>query len=365
MDHLVGRQFIVTNSQSNNLLVNQLVASSPEVTTDIPFDVKYIAETHNIDLHTKKRYQSYYDWNDCVGSILEQMSIYECYNENQKFFVEEPMNLLFAQDAFVNSLMIMPVFRNKVYMDNITNLLKDFDLTPVTQNISYKKFDNHINRHVPDEHIVYFNSDNPLTDIAQSLKTYRNSEKSVEELQEIINGIPFYVLERAFRHTDHNVDKILDELFDSFMTQTKNNVEDYVVKTKEKLYKFDDNNLIVIVDIYTLLYCNDNTRSVVEYDKLCKRLKITPNYNELQRLRRDLHQGRQKCLGTKDIPEDFYEIFESIGNTMLNVTGLKLDTQLEDIGWHAGCQLALTHALPDLELQYKNAEVVEDLLPRG
>jgi len=362
----MGRQFIMTSSQSNNLLVNQLIASSNEVTTDLPFDVKYLAQSHSIDLHTKKRYQSYYDWNDCVGAIVEQMSLYDADNDHQqKFLVEEPMNLAFAQDAFVNSLMIMPVFKNRVWMDTIKELMQDFDLTPVSRNINFKKFDKHINKKLPDDMIVYFKSDDPLVDIASGLKNYRKSQKTLQELVDIIDGLPFYVLENAFRHTDHDVDKVLDELFPSFMEHTKSNVETYVEKTKEKLFKFDDNNLVVIVDIYALLYSDEETGSIAEYDKLTKRLKITPNYDELRRHRRSLHRGRQRCLGTKDIPQRWYNVFEVIGNTLLNVTGIKMDTQLEDIKWHAGCQLALSHALPDLKLNYKGAEIIGDLLPRG
>jgi hypothetical protein len=359
-----SNQFIITSSQSNNLLINQLIASSKEVSTDLPFDVKYIADTHTVDLHTKKRYQNRYNWNDCVEHLRENIDALICMDSTWRYLIDQPMNLNFAQDSFPNSITIMPVFKNRVWMDTITEIMKDFDLTPVSRELSLKKFDNHINRHLPDENIVFFTSDDPLYDIADGLKKYRNSNKTTDELINCIDGIPFYVLERAFRHTDHDVDKIIDELFDSFLNQTKNSVDEYVTKTEEKLEKFYGNHLVLVVDIYKLLYGSNKSESINEYRNLCKFLKITPNEDELHRLRLDLHHGRQECLGTKKLNKKLHEVFEVIGNSLLNVTNIKGDTQLRDIGWHAGCQLALSHAFPDLELSYKDAEVVEDLISR-
>lgn len=355
-----GSQVIVANSQSNNVIVNQLVGNSSNVNTDTPFDLASHAEYYGIDLHTKKRYQPQMSWHACTQDCLNMLDI-DLLPLEDKYFFDSPVSYQFMIDAFPNAMTFMPVFNKRIYLDMALNLLEDFDLQPVTHNISFKKFDNRINRHIPDEHIVFFDHDTPLLDIANALQSYRGSQLTTEQLLELLDGMPFYVLERAFRHTDHNVDKIVTELADSFFYQVESSIDEYMKKTQAKLDKFADNNLVVSFDLYSL-YSQDAAFAEQQYLEFCLKLRIAPNFEFLQQIRNSLLSDSKRCLGSKPIDTKYQETIESICNVLLNVYDVQADTQLDDIGWNLGCQLALKYAFPNLNITNNDAVIIQDLL---
>lgn len=243
----------------------------------------------------------------------------------------------------------------------IHRMQDDFDLTPVTETIEYKKFDNHINRHLPDDNIVYFTGQDNLTDIADALKEYRGIGWTVDEVRECIKDQPFWILNKAFRDTDTDIYTILTDLHESMMNNIINGTIEYIPKAQQKISKFKNVENIHFFDMY-MFYCKDDDAAQLLYNKFCLMIGIEPNPSALDEVRKSLLLKRINALGTIDIPLQYKDTIESIANVLLNVCDVKMDTDLSDIGWNSSCQLALKLAFNDIEMSYADCYTISDLI---
>jgi hypothetical protein len=267
----------------------------------------------------------------------------------------------FASETFPNTKMYNASFKDRVYLDMIHRMQENFDLDPVTEQISTKKFDNHINRHLPDEHIVYFNGQDNLTDIATSLKEYREINWTVQQIRDCIEGQPFWILSKAFRDTKNDIYDILSKLHESMMHNIVNSTIEYIPKALQKIEKFKDIENVHTFDLY-MFFCQDDDEAQVRYNMFCLQMGIEANPQLLENIRKDLMHNRTRALGTISLPDAYSDTVESISNVLLNVYNVKMDTDLIDIGWNNNSQLALKLAFPDTEMDYDNCYTIADLI---
>lgn len=364
-NHRLTYKLITCNSQSNSHLADFIINGSDDVFSLDFFNIKEIAQDYNIDLHTKLKWQnvrSFERLNDVVNDFMESASL--DYDFTSKHcIIPQPMSWGAATAIFPGSQMYMTNFTNRIYLDMIHRMQDDFDLTPVTENIEYKKFDNHINRHLPDDNIVFFTGQDNLTDIAIALKEYRDIDWAVDEIRECIKGQPFWILNKAFRDTDTDIYAILTELYESMMNNIINGTIEYIPKAQQKILKFKNIKDIHFFDMY-MFYCNDDDVAQVMYNKFCLGIGIEPNPALLDSVRQELLSKRTNALGTIDIPLQYRDTIESIANVLINVCDVKMDTDLIDIGWNDSCQLALKLAFNDIEMSYADCYTISDLIKK-
>jgi hypothetical protein len=363
--HKSSHNIITCNSQSNNHLADFMINSSDDVFALDFFDIKELAEDYRVDLHTKVKWQnarSFDRVSEIANDLITEASLVHDF-KNKKCTVPQPMSWGAAREIFPGCQMYMTNFTGRIYLDMIHRMQEDFDLTPVTENIEYKKFDNHINRHLPDDNIVLFTGQDNLTDIAQALKEYRGIDWTVDEVRECIKGQPFWILNKAFRDTETDIYTILTELYESMMNNIINGTIEYIPKAQQKIYKFEGIGDIHFFDMY-MFYCKDDDTAQVLYNKFCLDIGIEPNPAMLDSVRQEMLYKRTSALGTIDIPLEYRDTIESIANVLLNVCDVKMDTDLSDIGWNDNCQLALKMAFNDIEMSFKNCYTIADLIKK-
>jgi len=359
----LSHKIITCNSQSNNHLADFIINASDDVFNLEFFDIKELAESFNIDLHTKIKWQnerSFRRVSEIANDLIESASL--DYDFTSKHcIIPQPMSWGSANKIFPECQMYMTNFTGRIYLDMIHRMQDDFDLTPVTETIEYKKFDNHINRHLPDDNIVYFTGQDNLTDIADALKEYRGIGWTVDEVRECIKDQPFWILNKAFRDTDTDIYTILTDLHESMMNNIINGTIEYIPKAQQKISKFKNVENIHFFDMY-MFYCKDDDAAQLLYNKFCLMIGIEPNPSALDEVRKSLLLKRINALGTIDIPLQYKDTIESIANVLLNVCDVKMDTDLSDIGWNSSCQLALKLAFNDIEMSYADCYTISDLI---
>jgi hypothetical protein len=113
-------------------------------------------------------------------------------------------------------------------------------------------------------------------------------------------------------------------------------------------------------------FYGDN-EAVSKYVDICDQLHIKPNLEEFKKLRQQYRKEIRKAIG-KDPVNDKYSTIESICKLLLGYECICLDTDLTDIGWHLGCQIAFKGALAKysetIELDFNGCEVIGDLIDR-
>ena len=378
-------KFIVSNSISYNTLADKIVSISPDVfnlqkelhTTlivdDQPFNVGQLAGKIGLCLHTKKKLQEPHIWQAGVEKIQQEASRGSdiwgnpIKSSTMSILILDRMNYRLANDLWPGCKNYLATFPDTPYLDTVFDINEKFDLTPISDFFDLRKFDATINRKFKERDVVYFyDSDNHLITLCEVLinKHKKLSSFTPETLREKLLGQPWFIMETMLT-TDTNPWKLMENNFAHLFERMDEELNNYTKKQQEKLKLSSDNPNIVVVDM-GIVHFNEDNEAVSRYVDICEQLDIKANITEFCNLRQQYKLDRRNAIGKDPIAEKYSKDIESICNLLLGYSGICKDTDLTDIGWHLGCQIAFKGALAkhneSISLDFHNCEVVSDLL---
>lgn len=379
-------KYIVSNSISHNTLADKIVGISPDVfnlqkelhTTlivdDQPFNVGHVAGKTGLCLHTKKKLQDPDVWQSSIDLIQSETNRgtdlwgNTLSESTMSVLVLDRMNYRLSNDLWPGCKNYLATFPDYPFLDTVIDITEKFDLTPINDFFDLRKFDTTINRHFPARDVIYFNdSDNHLLTLCEELIARRKKLNSFtpETLKDKLLGQPWFIIEQMLT-TDINPWKLIENNFAHMFERLDSELTEYTVKQEQKLKLSQDNPNIVVVDMGVVHFYGDN-EAVSKYVDICDQLDIKPNLEEFKKLRQQYRKEIRKAIG-KDPVNDKYSAIESICKLLLGYECICLDTDLTDIGWHLGCQIAFKGALAKysetIELDFNGCEVIGDLIDR-
>ncbi len=378
-------KFLVSNSIANNWLADKIVSISPDVlgkhslgpyTTlilnDEPYSVAEIADTVGLCLHTKKANQDETIWNKVVSQVHGDMKgaedIWGNYlmRSSMSILILDRMNFKLSNDLWPGSINYLATFHNREYLDTIADMIEKFDLTPIDDWFDLRKFDKNINSKFKARDVIYFNdSDNHLITLCEHLiaKHKKLNSFTPETLRDKLLGQPWFILEPMLL-TDTNPWKLMDNNFSHVFEKMDMEMAKYTEKQHDKVKMTEKNPQLVIVDLGMVYFGTDEVAEQ-QYKELCETISVKPNTKEFKLLR-SLYADVNKAFGVQPIEEKYEDIINSICKLLLGFEGVKRDTELRQIGWHLGCQIAFKGAIraygETISLDFKDSEVIGDII---
>tara|TARA_B100001287_G_scaffold270565_1_gene269497 strand:- start:265 stop:1431 length:1167 start_codon:yes stop_codon:yes gene_type:complete len=381
----VTAKYIVSNSISHNKLADQIVGISPDVfnlpkelhTTlivdDQPFNVGQVAGKTGLCLHTKKKLQDPEVWQSSIDLVQKETSrgtdIWgnKLEDSTMSVLILDRMNYRLSNDLWPGCKNYLATFPDYPFLDTVIDINNKYDLTPINEFFDLRKFDSTINRHFPARDVIYFNdSDNHLITLCEELIARRKKLNSFtpETLKDKLLGQPWFIVETMLT-TDTNPWKLIENNFAHVFERMDTELIDYTVKQEQKITLSQDNPNIVVVDLGIVHFESDNS-AVSKYIELCEQLDIKPNVPEFRKLRQQYGKEQRTAIGRQPIDQKYSNVIEGICKLLLGYKDICSDTDLTDIGWHLGCQIAFKGALAKqnetISLDFKGCEVIDDLI---
>ena len=369
-----GARFIFSNSIAHNDVADYVVSlstdiglpkkvspqSRPSLFVDgIPYSMLGTAQRLGLSLHTKKGKQDINVWNTGVDAIQTEILNTEDFLGNRldrssfKFLLTDRVNFKLSSDIFPGSKNYLATFKNHAYLDVLANI--DVDLTPFDENFNVGRFDAEVNEHLADDRIVYFTSGNNVRDLAENLYQHRTRQISVDELEQLLHGQPWYLV-KAFVLEQASLNKLQDP--DKF-TDLLPKVRTFQEKVAGKLEKTEPN--LVDFDL-GMLYLMDYPDAVEQYTEFCRQLDIKPNTVLFSEYITEIWSNRTDSIGIDPIPEPWHDILTSIARVILNRNDIYMDSSLSELGWNIAAQLALVCGTNISETNFSDKENVSDLI---
>ena len=378
-------KYIVANSISYNKLADQIIGISPDVfnlpkelhTTlivdDQPFNVGHHAGKVGLCLHTKKKLQEPEVWQAGIDLIQKETSRgtdlwgNPLADSTMSVLVLDRMNYRLSNDLWPGCKNYLATFPDYPYLDTVMDITEKYDLTPINEYFDLRKFDTTINRHLRSRDVIYFNdSDNHLITLCEELinRIKKLNSFTPETLRDKIVGQPWFIIETMLL-TDTNPWKLIENNFAHVFERLDSELTAYTEKQQQKLTLSKDNDNIVVVDLGIVHFDGDNL-AVSKYQELCDQLDIKPNLDNFNELRQQYKKEIRIAIGRDNIDEKYAEIIESICKLLLGYSNIMADTDLTEIGWHLGCQIAFKGAIAKynetIDLDFANCEVINDLI---
>lgn len=378
-------KYIVANSISYNKLADQIIGISPDVfnlpkelhTTlivdDQPFNVGHHAGKVGLCLHTKKKLQEPEVWQAGIDLIQKETSRgtdlwgNPLTDSTMSVLVLDRMNYRLSNDLWPGCKNYLATFPDYPYLDTVMDITEKYDLTPINEYFDLRKFDTTINRHLRSRDVIYFNdSDNHLITLCEELinRIKKLNSFTPETLRDKIVGQPWFIIETMLL-TDTNPWKLIENNFAHVFERLDSELTAYTEKQQQKLTLSKDNDNIVVVDLGIVHFDGDNL-AVSKYQELCDQLDIKPNLDNFNELRQQYKKEIRIAIGRGNIDEKYAEIIESICKLLLGYSNIMADTDLTEIGWHLGCQIAFKGAIAKynetIDLDFANCEVINDLI---
>lgn len=380
-------KFLVSNSIANNWLADKIVSISPDVlgkhslgpyTTlihnDEPYSVAEIADAVGLCLHTKKANQDETIWNKAVAQVQSDTDGAEdiwgnsLKRSSMSILILDRMNFKLSNDLWPGSINYLATFYNREYLDTVVDIDQKFNLTPIDDWFDMRKFDKDVNSKFKARDVIYFNdSDNHLITLCEHLiaKHKKLNSFTPETLRDKLLGQPWFILESMLL-TDTNPWKLMDNNFAHVFERMDMEMIKYTEKQQDKVKMTEKNPQLIIVDM-GLAYFDTDEVAEQKYKELCKAIAVKPNTNEFKILREIYAHGKQ-AIGKDPIEEKYQDIIESICKLLLGFENVKRDTELSQIGWHLGCQIAFKGAIraydETISLDFKGSEVIGDILDK-
>lgn len=378
-------KYIVANSISYNKIADQIIGISPDVfnlpkelhTTlivdDQPFNVGHHAGKVGLCLHTKKKLQEPEVWQAGIDLIQKETSRgtdlwgNPLADSTMSVLVLDRMNYRLSNDLWPGCKNYLATFPDYPYLDTVMDITEKYDLTPINEYFDLRKFDTTINRHLRSRDVIYFNdSDNHLITLCEELinRIKKLNSFTPETLRDKIVGQPWFIIETMLL-TDTNPWKLIENNFAHVFERLDSELTAYTEKQQQKLTLSKDNDNIVVVDLGIVHFDGDNL-AVSKYQELCDQLDIKPNLDNFNELRQQYKKEIRIAIGRDSIDEKYAEIIESICKLLLGYRNIMADTDLTEIGWHLGCQIAFKGAIAKynetIDLDFANCEVINDLI---
>ena len=167
----MSAKYIVSNSISYNELADRIISLSPDVNkirepqttlilNDKPYSVLPTAERIGLSLHTKKKLQDAEVWNTGVAEIQAELSKATDIWDNtldlstMSIQILDRMNYRLSNDIWPGCKNYLATFPDKPYLDPVMDINKEYDLTPISDFIDIRKFDQNINYKLPLSNII-------------------------------------------------------------------------------------------------------------------------------------------------------------------------------------------------------------------
>lgn len=379
----MSAKYIVSNSISYNELADRIISLSPDVNkirepqttlilNDKPYSVLPTAERIGLSLHTKKKLQDAEVWNTGVAEIQAELSKATDIWDNtldlstMSIQILDRMNYRLSNDIWPGCKNYLATFPDKPYLDPVMDINKEYDLTPISDFIDIRKFDQNINYKLPLNDIIYFEGDNDLITICEFLirKHKKLNSFTPNTLRDKLFGQPWFILETMCL-TDTNPWKLMENNFAHVFERMDEQLKIYTKKQREKINLSSDNDNIVIVDL-GMIHLDTLEVGIGKYLNLCEQLEIRPNIEDFKTLHSQVGGENRIAIGSEDIPGEYNEAVQSISKLLLGYTEVKLDTELSSIGWHLGCQIAFKGKVEEtgktVLLDFKDNQTVKNLI---
>lgn len=385
-----SERFILSNSISYNIIADYIICLSPDIGSippildndlailgtlfvdDKPYSISKVADRLGLSLHTKKERQDVALWNTLIDQVQLDISKGCDFLGNPvqsstfKFLLTDRINWRLSNDCLPNSKNYLATYKDRFYLDLYKNISSQYELEPFNENFSIKKFDTDINLVVDDENIVYFTGDNIVYDVATTLK---NRYKILWDLtiQDIYNRIydkPWFIIKEMLT-SNVNPWKYINGNYDHVFLKLVDDLYDYIEKAEIKLQRAKTRSGMVEFDM-GMVHLYPYEQSLNCYKSFCNELSIEPNIIKFTELFNKVRENRIKGVGKDIIPEQYFDIFNSITKLILNTENIYLDTELKSIRWNVLCQIIFKCAIAkyneNISLEFSDKNTVLDLI---